>query len=395
MEELDTFKLPHQFRAAGIAAGIKKQGGKDMAVIVSDTDAAVAGTFTTNQVQAATVKWCRERLAGGRARAIVVNSGCANACTGEAGRADTGRTAERAAELLGIGSDTVFVCSTGHIGTRLPMDKIEAGVRTAVSGLRADGGLDASEAIMTTDTRPKRHAFRFTVDGRDILLAGMAKGAGMIEPNMATMLAFLLTDAAVEPSSLQEALSASVNRSFNRISVDGDRSTNDTVLQLANGAAGNKLLSPRHPDWPAFREALDRLTAALAFDIVGDGEGAHKVITITVSGAASDAEADLAARAVANSFLVKTSWAGHSANWGRIMDALGYSRARVEEGRVDIDYDGVPAVRRGIASTTTPAELARIVGQPRFSIDIRLHVGEGSAVVYTCECTEEYVRINL
>lgn len=392
----DELILPIGFQAAGIRAGIKKSESKDLALIVSDTPATVAGVFTTNQVTAAPVKWCRTQLMGRCARAIVANSGNANACTGEAGLQDTRRMAETAAHTLGVPVEHVFVCSTGHIGARLPMEVIEPGIRQAAKVLSTDGGPAAAEAIMTTDVWIKHWTVRITVDGRPVIVSGMAKGAGMIEPNMATMLAFCMTDAAIAPDALQCALNEAVDQSFNRITVDGDQSTNDTVLLLANGAAGNERpLTEAHPDWPAFTTALNETALQLALKIVDDGEGATKRITIMVEGAVSDEDADRAARAVANSFLVKTSWAGMFPNWGRVMDAIGYSRATVREDHVDIWYDRHQAAQKGLATGVSLETLKQVIAQREFTIRINLNIGEGRAVVYTCEITEEYVRINV
>ncbi len=392
----DEMILPNGFRAAGVRAGIKKREVKDLALIVSDTPATVAGVFTTNQVNAAPVKWCRARLKDGMARAIVANSGNANACTGEAGLDDARRMAQMTAEELGVSEKEVFVCSTGHIGARLPMDIIKSGIRKVVERLASSGGRDAAEAIMTTDIRVKHWAVKLTVDGKPATLSGIAKGAGMIEPNMATMLAFVMTDAAVDQAALQGALTEAVNHSFNRITVDGDQSTNDTVLLLANGRAGNEAaLNESHPDWPAFVGALNEITLQLALKIVEDGEGANKRVTIVVEGAESDVDADRAARAVANSFLVKTSWAGVYPNWGRIMDAIGYSKARVDENAVDIWYDEHHAVHGGLATATPVSTLRAVIERQTFTIRVNLNLGSGSAVVYTCEITEEYVRINV
>ena len=390
----ETMRLPPGFRAAGVAAGLKRSGRKDLALLVSDLPAAIAGVFTTNQVQAATVKLDRRRLAGGVGRAIVVNSGNANACNGPAGLRDADRMTALTADLLSLSKLQVFVCSTGRIGLPMPMDLIEPGIRQAVAALSPRGGRDAAAAIMTTDTRIKHATVTLPVDGRTVTLAGCAKGSGMIEPKMATMLAFLLTDARVDRPALQACLAAAAADSFNRISVDGDRSTNDTVLFLANGAAANTTLQPGHPDWPAFGDAVRQLTLNLAVKMARDGEGATKLVTVRVRGARTDAEADLAARAVANSLLVKTSWVGDYPNWGRIMDAVGYSAAKVVEERVDIDYDDLPAVRGGVRAGTPLARLKRIQRRKAFTLNINLNLGPGAAVVYTCDCTEEYVRIN-
>ncbi len=391
----DEIKLPQGYQAGGIRAGLKNRDVKDMTLIVSDVPAAVAGVFTTNQVCAAPVKFCREQLKGQTARAIIVNSGNANACTGARGMADTKRMAQVAAESLGMDVATVFVCSTGSIGVPLPMDLIEAGIRTLATSLSPKGGRDAAEGIMTTDNHPKHWTVPVRVDGKDVIVAGIAKGAGMIEPNMATMLSFILTDAVVDAQALQRALTVAVNRGFNRITVDGDQSTNDTVLLMANGVAGNRPLDEHHPDWTAFQEALNEVSLQLALKIVDDGEGAEKLITVRVKGARSDEDADIAARAVANSFLVKTSWAGAYPNWGRIMDCLGYSRARVVEDKVDIWYDDLQAASGGMVADRPPDELRKIILKPRFTITVDLNIGSGEAVVYTCEITEDYVRINV
>ena len=389
-----TAPLPVGFAASGNAAGIKQSGKMDLMLLASDRPASVAGTFTTNKICAAPVKLCRERIADGSAPAVVVNSGVANACTGEAGLADAYRMGKAAADAAGIDEEQMLVCSTGHIGPRLPMDKIEQAMPAAARRLSNDHGAEAADAIMTTDTVAKKATLVMEVDGRPIRLTGLAKGAGMIEPNMATMLSFITTDAQVEAASLQSLLRSAVDQSFNRISVDGDQSTNDTVLLFANGAAGNEPLNPQHPAWPDFEQALYALTLDLALQIVADGEGAHKVITIQVRGAATDADADCAARAVANSLLVKTSWVRDEVDWGRVMDCLGYSGAQIEEDRVSILYNGLAAVRQGVEAGEPEEQLRAVVALPEFTIDIDLELGSGSAVVYTCECTEEYVRIN-
>lgn len=387
---------PAGFLAAGLHAGIKQHDRKDLALVVSEDEAAVAGTFTTNAVQAAPVRLCRERVRRGTARAVVVNSGNANACTGEQGRRDAERTAALTAELLGAPEAGVLVCSTGPIGKPLPMDRVAAALPRLVERLAAGGGDDFAEAILTTDTRSKRAARRIQVDGRQATVCGMAKGSGMIAPNMATMLAFLITDARIEPAPLQDCLAAAVRETFNRISVDGDTSTNDSVLCLANGRAGNAALQPGQAGWPAFRGALAEVCRELAEAIVADGEGATRRVRVAVEGAADDGEAERAARAVADSLLVKTSWAGGRANWGRVMAALGRSGARLDEARVSIDYDDVPAVRGGIAAeSSAPEALNRVAAQTAFTLRIGLGAGSGRASVLTCDCTEDYVRINV
>jgi len=387
--------LPAGFRAAGIVAGLKKSGKPDMAMFYSDQPATLAGTFTTNQVRSATVRLDAARVAKvGVARGIVVNSGQANACTGKQGLRDAEAMAAHAARQFRIPAKHFLVCSTGRIGVPLRMDLIVPGIEKLAQSLAPTGGEAAAAGIMTTDTRPKRFTVPFKVNGRACRLTGIAKGAGMIQPCMATMLAFLLTDAHVDRRALQRALKAAVDRSFNRISVDGDQSTNDTVLLLANGCAGNALLKPGHPDWPAFVAALEGVTFRLAMEMVRDGEGAQKFVTVTVQGARSVADAEAAVRSVANSFLVKTSWVGTYPNWGRLMDALGYSAAKVDESKVEIRYNRLLAVRNGLKAGASIEQLSRVVAQKEFAITIDLHLGRHAATVYSCDCTEEYVRIN-
>lgn len=384
---------PRGFRAAGVAAGIKSDK-RDMALLVSDTPAVIAGVFTTNRVQAAPVQLCRERLAARQARAIIVNSGNANACTGADGMRAARRMTQLTADLLQLEEPAVFVCSTGTIGRPLPMDKIEAGIRLAVTSLAPTGGADAATAIMTTDTRPKQVAAEVEIDGKLVTLGGMAKGAGMIHPNMATLLVFLTTDAAVEAQALQDCLAAAVDRSFNRISVDGDRSTNDTALFLANGAAQNAPLDRRHPRWKAFCAAVNALTGELARQIVKDGEGATKLVTVTVRSAPGKRSAEKVARAVANSLLVKTSWFGADPNWGRVICAVGYAGVPVNPDRIDIAYNGQFAVRGGQPVGLAPEILHAIIAKPEFGIEIDLHLGRSTYSMTTCDCSEEYVRIN-
>ncbi len=389
-----TLPLPKGFSAAGIAAGIKKKKN-DMALIVSDVTAVSAAVFTTNQVKAAPVKWDIQVVEHDGARAIVMNSGNANACTGVQGLADAEAMAALAAGRLGVKPLDVFVCSTGTIGKPLPMEKIAGGIKSLFNEASPDGGMDAAEAMMTTDLVSKTVTAEIDFDGKPARITGLAKGSGMIEPNMATMLAFILTDAAIEKHTLQCALRTAADMSFNRITVDGDRSTNDTVICLANGQAGNEVITQNSKHWKLFLQTLEKVLFDLSMMIVKDGEGATRVITVRVSGAASNGEADEAARAVANSMLNKTAWAGTRPNWGRIMDAIGYSYAQVQENKVNIDYDDVPAVRSGVAAGTPEEHLVAAVSKEAFTININLNLGTGKAVVYTCNCTEDYVRINV
>ncbi|WP_372793883.1 bifunctional glutamate N-acetyltransferase/amino-acid acetyltransferase ArgJ [Pontiella sp.] len=386
--------LPKGFRCAGIAAGIKPASVKDMALILSERPAASAGVFTTNQVCAAPVKVCRAHLEHGVARAIVMNSGIANACTGSEGLVAAKEMAAETAKVIGCEPQEVFICSTGKIGPQLPLDKIIPGIGKLFESALIENVQDCAQAMMTTDTRPKVSVAEFEIEGKPVKIVGFAKGAGMIEPNMATMLSYITTDAAVEQHALQAALKEAVDGSFNRISIDGDQSTNDTVLALANGAAENRPLNENSHDWGVFFEALESVCFELAMMIVHDGEGADKFVTVRVKGAASDADAELAARAVANSMLNKTAWAGTYPDWGRIMDSIGYSKAKVVEEQVDIFYDDTQAVAGGCRSGVAQEDLIKVVSQTDFAINIDLHLGGGEAVVYTCNCTEEYVRIN-
>ncbi|MBL7075990.1 MAG: bifunctional glutamate N-acetyltransferase/amino-acid acetyltransferase ArgJ [Kiritimatiellae bacterium] len=385
---------PAGFTAGAVNCGIRSEK-PDVALLLSDRDAALAGTFTSNRLAAAPVALCRERVALGVGRAVIVNSGNANAATGAQGRQDADRMAILTAEAVGLSAEAVCVCSTGTIGVPMPMAKLEAGIKAAAGALSEDGGAAAARAIMTTDLVPKEIALELTIDGKPVRIGGMAKGSGMIDPNMATMLAYLATDAAVETAALQDMLREAVQDSFNRITVDGDESTNDTVLFLANGAAGNTPLQTNHPDWALFVKAVREVCGRLARMIVTDGEGATKFVTVTVQGAASDGEARQAARAIANSLLVKTSWFGCDPNWGRIYDAVGYAGVQVDPDTIEIKLDDCVAVSNGlVAGQTDLTSLEAVLKQDEFTVLVDLHVGSGSDTVYTCDCSYEYVRIN-
>ena len=382
------------FQAAGVACGIKVGGEKDVALIVSDVPAEVAATFTTNLVKAAPVKVSMLHSRNGRIRGIVVNSGCANACTGVGGIADAKAMIDYAARKFKTKPREWLVCSTGRIGNRLPMARVRKGIDKAAEKLAYDNGAEAARAIMTTDTRRKEFAMRFKVDGRKVTIGGMAKGAGMIHPNMATMLCFITTDAFIDKVTLRSCVDDAVEHSFNRISVDGDTSTNDTVIVLANGLSGTNLIKSYHPKYSLFKKTLTHVMRKLARMIVEDGEGITRVVDVAVKGASSLQDARLAALAVARSELVKTAWTGGDPNWGRIMAALGYSGARVREEMVEIYYDGLLAVVNGQPSKTPIAKLKKIVGKPKFTITIHLHSGTGEYSILTTDLTEEYVRIN-
>jgi glutamate N-acetyltransferase/amino-acid N-acetyltransferase len=382
------------FQAAGVACGIKPRGEKDMALIVSDVPAEAAATFTTNLVKAAPVKVSMKHARKGKMRGVVINSGCANACTGVGGIADAKAMVEHAAKELETKPREWLVCSTGRIGNRLPMVQVRKGIEKAAAKLGAKNGAEAAKAIMTTDTHRKEFAMRFKVDGRKVTIGGMAKGAGMIHPDMATMLCVITTDACIDRAALKACVEDAVEHSFNRISVDGDTSTNDTVIVLANGLSGTNLLKSYHPQFGLFKKTLTHVMRKLARMIVEDGEGITRVVDVVVKGAANAQEAKLAALAVAKSELIKTSWTGGDPNWGRIMAALGYSGARVREELVEIYYDGLLAVVNGQPSKTPLVKLRKLVRRPKFTITIHLHSGMAEHGILTTDLTEEYVRIN-
>jgi glutamate N-acetyltransferase / amino-acid N-acetyltransferase len=415
---------PVGFLASGVFCDIKRLGtGKgsdkgqkrDLALIVSEVPAMVAGMFTTNQVCAAPVKVCVERVKKGIAQAIVVNSGNANACTGKQGLADAREMTALLARQLHMPAEHVLVGSTGRIGVGMPMTNIRAGINHALTLLDSspEGARYAAEAIMTSDTRPKQIAVEFKLRGKTVRLGGICKGAGMIQPGMsadgkrpaalpihATMLCFITTDAALEAKALQVALRDAVAQSFNRITVDGDMSTNDTVLLLANGLAGNPIFGVRSPEFGIFQTALTHVCLELAKMIVRDGEGVHRIVTVRVHGAKSVRDADAAARAVANSALVKTSWHGGDPNWGRVLDALGYSPARVVEEKVDIGYSApgsrkiLWSLERGQPAKATFGKLCAAVAPKEFDLHIHLHLGPAGALIYAADLTEEYVNFN-
>jgi glutamate N-acetyltransferase/amino-acid N-acetyltransferase len=387
---------PQGYRAGAVCCGIKANRKRDdLALLVADIPAAAAGVFTRNRVKAAPVLLCRQHLHAQRAQAIVINAGNANACTGRQGRADAQTTARLVAKNLGLAPELVLVCSTGTIGIPLPMDKLAAGIPRVVAALQPRGGAIAAQAILTTDTVAKQAGVEMTIDGHLVTIGGMAKGSGMIAPDMATMMAFLTTDAVVAPAALQGCLRQAVAASFNRISVDGDQSTNDTVLLLANGRAGNKILDENHIQWGLFCEAVHAVAHDLALKIVKDGEGATKFVTLTVRGAADTKDARKAARTVGGSLLVKTSWFGGDPNWGRVMDALGYSGAMFEEDQVEIRYNDCVAVRNGQAATATALQdLEQILKEKEFTLTIDLHRGPADYTLYTCDCSIDYVKIN-
>ena len=386
------------FRAAGVAAGIKYKDRKDVALIVADRPCTAAAMFTTNTLAAAPVVLDREIAKFGKAQAILANSGYANACTGPEGLRDAVESVKATAAELHIDPRHVFVASTGVIGRRLPMKRLLSGMRDAVKNLAAtpQAGLDAEYAVMTTDTKPKQAAVKVKILGHEVTIGGMCKGSGMIEPNMATMLGFITTDCVIAPGMLRNALRSAVNKGFNRLIVDGDESTNDSVFILASGAAGNKEI--RHPDasFRAFRDALIQLVASLARQMAADGEGATKFVTVRVTGAATERDAEAAARAIAKSPLCKTSWFGKDPNWGRVLAAVGASGAKIDERTVEVFYGKTWAYKQGkVADSVQLKKLAAELEGPEVTVTVNLHFNSSrEAVIYTCDFSTEYVHIN-
>ena len=381
--------------AGGVAAGIKPSGRKDLALIYSSTPARAAAVFTTNQVKGAPVLVSMDHVRGGTAQAILASAGCANVCTGEQGLRDAREMTRLTGELLKMPAKHVLIASTGVIGVYLPMDKVRAGLPKLVKSLSPNGGRAAAESIMTTDTRPKEAALRVEVNGRPVTLGGIAKGVGMIEPHLATMFGFIVTDAVITREALSAVLRQVAGRSFNRVTVDGDTSTSDTVAVLANGLAENPPLEIGGRGMRSFVRALDALSGKLARMLVSDGEGATKLVSITVRGAASRRDALAAARTVANSPLVKTAINGQDPNWGRIMMALGKSPARVDQDKVTISFEDETVVERGMLRDGVRLERVReIMGGTDYTIAIDLGLGRGEETVWTCDLSEEYVRIN-
>lgn len=386
--------FPQGFTAAGVKAGIKKSGNLDVAVIYTEKEAAVAGTFTQNAVAAAPVFASKAVVATGTAHAIVANAGCANACTGEQGEKDAAATQKIAAEALGCTPQDVIVASTGVIGVPLPMDKLEAGVKDAVSKLSANGSSAASQAIMTTDTHPKTAALEIELGGKTVRFGVIAKGSGMIQPNMATMLCFITTDAAIDSKLLQKALSKVVATSFNMISIDGDMSTNDMVVVMANGAAGNVPIAEGSEDYAKFLETLDKLCKELAQEIADDGEGATKFLTVHVTGTKTFADAKTVAMSVAKSPLVKTAFFGADPNWGRVICAVGYAGVPMNPEDVVVKFGDIPVYAHGVGAEYDAEALAKVMEQHDITISIDMGQGEEEATVWTCDFSYEYVKIN-
>lgn len=382
------------FTAAGVKAGIKKSGNLDVAVIYTKTQAVVAGTFTQNKVAAAPVYVSKEVVATGTAHAIVANAGCANACTGQQGLDDAHKMAQIAADELGVNANDVIVGSTGVIGVNLPMDKLEAGIKDAVANLSADGSGNAGRAIITTDTHSKSVTCEFELSGKTVRMGAIAKGSGMIRPNMATMLCYITTDIAIDQALLQKAVSGCVEKSFNMISVDGDMSTNDMVIVLANGEANNAKITEENADYQIFFDKLMMLCTELAKQIAADGEGASKFLTINVKGAKSFADAKTVGMAIANSPLVKTAFFGEDPNWGRVICAVGYSGADMVPEKTVVKFGGITIFANGTGATYDEKALAHVMKEKDIVIDIELNMGQEDTTVWSCDLSYEYVKIN-
>jgi glutamate N-acetyltransferase / amino-acid N-acetyltransferase len=380
------------FRAGGIRAGIKSTGKADLALLASNHDCAAAGTFTTNAIRASSVDWCEERLPSGSIRAIICNSGCANACTGDRGARDTAQMAGIAGILFDIPAGDVLVASTGVIGRFLPLDKIERAAIKLAPKLTLRGGGDFARAIMTTDTRSKEAAVRLKFARGAVIIGGCTKGSGMIHPNMATMLAFITTDAGLAPKQLNAMVKRVVDRTFNNLTVDGDTSTNDMVLVLANGASGVSIGSSH--DLAVFEEGLFAICNDLCKQIAADGEGATKRVEITVAGAATETDAKKAAKAVANSNLTKCALFGNDPNWGRISCAIGYSGAKFSKEKMTVRLCGVAVFKNLQPVAFDEKKLHRLLKEKVVAIHIDLGTGDKTAIAHTCDFSYDYVKIN-
>lgn len=389
------------FEAACAAAGLKYKDRTDMALVYSQAPCVSAGTFTTNVVKAAPVRWDQEVVKSGKlSQAVIVNSGIANACTGEEGFGYCRRTAQKAAEVLGVDAEGVLIGSTGVIGRQMPIEKLEKGIE--ILGDKKEGSLEsgtaAARAIMTTDTAEKELAVTIEAGGKTVTIGGMAKGSGMIHPNMCTMLAFITTDAVISKEALQSALSEDVPETYNMISVDGDTSTNDTVLLLANGLADNEEIQCGTEDYDKFKEALHVINEYLAKKIAGDGEGATALFEATVVGAETKEQARILAKAIVCSNLTKTAIAGHDANWGRILCAMGYSGAQFDPEKVDLFFESsagtIQIIENGTAVDYSEEEATKILSQPEVTAKADVKMGEMTASAWGCDLTHGYIEIN-
>ena len=389
------------FQAAAAAAGIKYQDRTDMALIYSEKPCKVAGAFTTNLVKAAPVKWDQAIVDGGlKSQAVIVNSGIANACTGEKGMEYCRETAEEAAKVLNVDEKSVLVGSTGVIGMQLPMERVKAGIRKLAMSKKADlqSGASAAQAIMTTDTRRKEAAVTVEIGDTIVTIGGMAKGSGMIHPNMCTMLAFITTDAKISRKALQAALSEDVQDTYNMISVDGDTSTNDTVLLLANGAAGNEKITYGTWEYEAFKQALHYVNETLAKKMAGDGEGATALFEAKIINADTKEQAKTLAKSIVCSNLTKAAIAGHDANWGRILCAMGYSGAQFDPEKVDLYFESdagkIQLIENGVALDYSEEKATEILSQPEVTVIADIKEGDVDAAAWGCDLTHEYININ-
>jgi glutamate N-acetyltransferase/amino-acid N-acetyltransferase len=381
------------FKAAGIAAGLKKKNKKDLGLIFSEVPANVAGMFTRNRVKAAPVILDIERIKSGVCQAIIVNSGNANCCNGEQGIRDAETMASLSASELGISKHLVLVASTGVIGEPLPIGKIKIAIPDLVGSLQPEGIPDLAKSIMTTDTVPKMASGQGVVEGKSFIVTGVAKGAGMIRPDMATMLCFVCTDANAAPEVLKKALVSAIDRSFNRITIDGDTSTNDTVLMMANGLSGAVIENPGHQE--IFQKVIDRIFLDLAKQLVRDGEGVTKLVEIIVRGAASNSDAIKVADTVAHSPLVKTAFFGEDANWGRIIGAVGRAGVDVDPDRIDLYFDDVQMVKAGMGcGKAVEVEATKVLKKSEFTVTVNLNLGQGFGSMITCDFSVDYVKIN-
>jgi len=381
------------FKMAGVASGLKKNGGKDLGLIYSDVPAAVAGVFTKNLVQAAPVLLDRQRIKSGKCQAVIVNSGNANCCTGDQGMAAAAAMAGFAASGLEISEDLVLVASTGVIGQGLDTGKIETAIPALIKAAAPEGLYDLAEAIMTTDKVPKVITRQTVMEGIPYTVTGVAKGSGMIRPDMATMLCFVMSDIKISDNLLKGALLTATNKSFNKITVDGDTSTNDTILVLANGLSGATVKNALHKE--SFQTILDEVLIALAKMVVKDGEGATKLVEIIIRGALNDNDAYKIADTVSNSNLVKTALFGEDANWGRVLAAAGRSGVKIDPNKADIFFDDVMIAKDGMwCGEKAEEEVSKILKRDEFVISIDLNMGKGSASIFTCDFSVEYVRIN-
>ena len=386
--------FPKGFKAAGVKAGIKKSGNIDLAMIYTEKEASIAGVFTQNAVAAAPVVVSRAHVATGSAHAVVANAGCANACTGETGLANANKMAELAAKELGCDASDVLVGSTGIIGVNLPMDKVEAGIKAAAAELSDKGSQNAGNAIITTDTYSKACSCEVMLGGKAVRFGAIAKGSGMIQPNMATMLCYITTDAKIASPLLQKALSSIVEVSFNMISVDGDMSTNDTVLVLANGQSEAAEILEDTKEYEIFYHTLEKICQELSKRIAADGEGATKFLTINVTGTKSFADAKTIAMSVAKSPLVKTAFFGQDPNWGRVICAVGYAGVPMVPEKTVIKFGDVTVYANGLGAEYDEEKLAKVMAEHDIVINIDMGLGQESATVWSCDFSYEYVKIN-